>query len=113
MTTAGSGRRGWRRVTAGTVLTLATILGGTPTAVPVAAAAQLASTCRTATGPFTVHGTQVLDHDGQPFVSYGITVPGLQGPNWASSGQLDQEKIAATPQDWCANTVRLQLTRTT
>ncbi len=110
MTRAGSGWRGWRRVTAGTVLTLATILAGTPAAVPAAAAAQVASTsCRTATGPFTVHGTQVLDRDGQPFFSYGITVPGLQGPNWASSGQLDQEKIAAAAQDWCANTVRLQL----
>ena len=51
----------------------------------------------------------MLGPGGQPFVSYGITVPGLQGPNWASSGQLDQEKIAATAQDWCANTVRLQL----
>ena len=51
----------------------------------------------------------MLGQDGQPFVSYGITVPGLQGPNWASSGQLDQEQIAATAQDWCANTVRLQL----
>ena len=110
MTRAGSGWRGGRRVTAGTVLMLAAILAGTPAAVPVAAAAQVASTsCRTATGPFTVHGTQVLDRDGQPFVSYGITVPGLQGPTWASSGQLDQEKIAATAQDWCANTVRLQL----
>jgi hypothetical protein len=65
--------------------------------------------CRTATGPFTVSGTQVLGHGGQPFVSYGITVPGLQVLNWASFGRLDQQKIAAVAHDWCANTVRLQL----
>jgi hypothetical protein len=33
----------------------------------------------TASGPFTVQGTQVLGGDGRAFVSYGITVPGLQG----------------------------------
>jgi Cellulase (glycosyl hydrolase family 5) len=65
--------------------------------------------CRTAAGPFTVSGTRVLGHGGQPFISYGITVPGLQVLNWASFGQLDQEKIAAVAHDWCANTVRLQL----
>jgi len=82
-----------------------------PRAVAVAHQARAAASgaCRTATGPFTVSGTQVLGHGGRPFISYGITVPGLQVLNWAASGQLDQEKIAAVAHDWCANTVRLQL----
>ncbi len=71
--------------------------------------AAASAACRTATGPFTVSGTQVLGHGGRPFISYGITVPGLQVLNWASFGRLDQEKIAAVAHDWCANTVRLQL----
>jgi endoglucanase len=80
-------------------------------AVAVAHQARAAASgaCRTATGPFTVSGTQVLGQGGRPFVSYGITVPGLQVLNWASFGQLDQQKIAAVAHDWCANTVRLQL----
>jgi Cellulase (glycosyl hydrolase family 5) len=68
-----------------------------------------AGSCGTASGPFTVQGTQVLGGDGQAFVSYGITVPGLQGLDWRAFGQLDLAKIAATAQGWCANTVRLQL----
>jgi hypothetical protein len=56
-----------------------------------------------------VHGSKVLDAGGQPFVSYGITVPGLQFMNWQKSRELDLEKIAAIADYWCANTVRLQL----
>jgi hypothetical protein len=100
---------GWRMV-AGSALTLAALVAGTAAAPAVGAATRAASTsCATATGPFTVIGSQVLGLDGQAFVSYGITVPGLQGLNWASYGPLDLEKIAATADDWCANTVRLQL----
>jgi hypothetical protein len=60
-------------------------------------------------GPFSVSGTQVLDAAGKPFVSYGLTVPGLQGPDWRGYATLDLQKITATARDWCANTVRLQL----
>jgi Cellulase (glycosyl hydrolase family 5) len=101
-------------------IALAVLAVGTAAPSAVAAAPQAAAAahqaraaasgaCRTATGPFTVSGTQVLGRGGRPFVSYGITVPGLQGLDWASFGPLDQQKIAAVAHDWCANTVRLQL----
>ncbi len=69
------------------------------------------TSCRQASGPFTVHGTQVLDQVGNPFVSYGITVPGLQWLDWRNFTGLDLEKITAIADDWCANTVRLQLSQ--
>ncbi len=65
--------------------------------------------CGKAVGPFTVHGTHVLGADGKLFVSYGVTVPDMQGPHWADFVTLDLEKIAAIADDWCANTVRFQL----
>ena len=68
-----------------------------------------AQSCGKAVGPFTVHGTRVLGAHGKLFVSYGITVPDMQGPHWANSVSLDEAKIAAIADDWCANTVRFQL----
>jgi hypothetical protein len=65
--------------------------------------------CGKVTGPFRVSGTLVLDASQQPFISYGITVPGLQSPDWTSYTALDLQKITATASQWCANTVRLQL----
>ena len=94
----------WRVVAMGALVALA-VTG--VAAAPPAAAKDAA--CGTATGPFTVRGTQVFDQNGQPFVSYGITVPGLQVENWQQYQALDLAKIAAIAQSWCANTVRLQL----
>jgi hypothetical protein len=68
-----------------------------------------AAACGKVSGPFSVSGTQVLDGAGKPFVSYGLTVPGLQSPDWRSFTSLDLQSIAATADQWCANTVRLQL----
>jgi hypothetical protein len=65
--------------------------------------------CDTATGPFTVSGTQVLDGSKQPFISYGLTVAGLQSPSWFGAVAQDVQEIDATAADWCGNTVRLQL----
>ena len=65
--------------------------------------------CGKAVGPFTVHGTRVLGAGGKLFISYGITVPDMQGPRWANFVTLDMEKIAAIADDWCANTVRFQV----
>ncbi len=67
--------------------------------------------CLKAAGPFSVHGTQVLGKQGQPFVSYGLTVPGLQVLDWRNFTALDQQRIVAAAVDWCANTVRLQLSQ--
>jgi Cellulase (glycosyl hydrolase family 5) len=67
------------------------------------------SSCGKAVGPFTVHGTKVLAGNGSTFISYGMTVSGLQEGNWTGLVPLDLQKIAATANDWCANTIRIQL----
>ena len=108
------GRLGWLGAGAVLAVTLAAGSGfpasaSAPAPFGPAAPSTAAGSCGTATGPFTVQGAQVLDRDGTAFVSYGITVPGLQGLDWRRFGPLDLAKIAATVQDWCANTVRLQL----
>jgi hypothetical protein len=82
---------------------------GAATAAKKAAEPAGGSTCGRATGPFTVRGTTVFDGSGKPFVSYGLTVAGLQGPDWSSDTADDLLEIAAAAQDWCANTVRLQV----
>jgi hypothetical protein len=115
LTTARSARAGWYRGVAGLALALAlalaTIATGAVTASPASASPGIRGSCGKASGPFSVHGTQVLDGSGNAFVSYGITVPGLQVRNWQGQVQLDLAKIAATASDWCANTVRLQVSQ--
>jgi hypothetical protein len=43
------------------------------------------------------------------FISYGMTVSGLQEGNWTGLVTEDLVKIAATANDWCANTIRIQV----
>jgi hypothetical protein len=103
---------------AGSALALAMMVAGAPGA-PAAGAATTAATttttagmsCGKAVGPFSVHGTRVLGHGGRVFVSYGITVAGLQWVSWQAFLKSDLEMIAATADGWCANTVRLQLSQ--
>jgi hypothetical protein len=101
-------RAGWRVMMAAAALTLAAMAaaGAAPPAGAVAG-----TSCRQAAGPFTVRGAQVLDQSGSPFVSYGLTVPGLQVLDWRKFTGLDLEKITAIANNWCANTVRLQLSQ--
>jgi hypothetical protein len=111
---ARAGRRfGWRGLVQGVALVLAPLLvvalilplgGGRTSTVPASALA-----CGKAVGPFTVHGTKVLAKNGSPFISYGMTVSGLQEGNWIQLIPLDLAAIAATADDWCANTVRIQV----
>lgn len=68
-----------------------------------------ASSCGKAVGPFTIHGTKVLAKNGSVFISYGMTVSGLQEGNWTELITQDLAKITATANDWCANTVRIQV----
>ena len=68
-----------------------------------------ASSCGKAVGPFTVHGTKVLAGDGSVFISYGMSVSGLQEGNWTTLVQADLDKIVATAEDWCSNTIRIQV----
>jgi hypothetical protein len=87
------------------------VTGATAAAAAPAGAGIRVAFCPDAAGPFSVQGTKVVDGSGKTFVSYGITVPGLLGPNWSKFVQLDLEKIAATALAWCGNTVRLQLSQ--
>jgi hypothetical protein len=133
---AGSGL-GWRGLVAGSALALAAAVAGTAAAPPAQAGVGTAvgsgtaagsgggtgggggtgsgattnagAACGKVTGPFRVSGTLVLDASQKPFISYGITVPGLQGPDWTGYTAMDLQKITATATEWCANTVRLQL----
>jgi len=137
MARAGLGRArtglGWRGAAASSALMLAAVLTGVPAADAAqggfgaprgsstatgsgaakgdgrGAAGGATAACGKATGPFGVSGTQVFGVDGKAFVSYGLTVAGLQGPDWAGSVMDDLEEITAAADDWCANTVRLQL----
>ena len=104
------GRRSGPSLTRGAALVLAPLLV-LAVLMPLgdAGTAAKASPCSKAVGPFTVHGTKVLAKDGSVFVSYGMTVSGLQEGNWTGLIPLDLEKIAAIANDWCANTVRIQV----
>jgi Cellulase (glycosyl hydrolase family 5) len=115
-----SGRRlGWRSMVAGPALALSAAVSVAVAGAAVAplahasasakAATSSGSACGKATGPFSVSGTRVLGAGGKPFISYGLTVPGLQSPAWAGAVSLDLEEITAAADNWCANTVRLQL----
>jgi hypothetical protein len=101
----------WRNLACSAALVLAAV------AVPLVimplgdagTTAAKASACGKAVGPFTVHGTKVLAKNGSTFISYGMTVSGLQEGNWTDLIESDLQKIAATANDWCANTVRIQV----
>jgi hypothetical protein len=105
------GRRfSWRGLARGAALVAAAV------AVPVvimsagdAGTTAARASCGKAVGPFTVHGTKVLAKNGSPFISYGMTVSGLQEGNWTGLVTQDLAKIVATANDWCANTVRIQV----
>jgi hypothetical protein len=99
------------RLAAAALALAALVTGATAAAAAPAGAGIRVAFCPDATGPFSVQGTKVVGGGGKTFVSYGITVPGLLGPNWSKFVQLDLEKIAATALAWCGNTVRLQLSQ--
>lgn len=67
-------------------------------------------TCPTVKGPFRVSGDQVLAANGEPFVSYGMTVGGLQRATYTDNLRIaDDDRIDAAVRSWCVNTIRLQL----
>ncbi|MBV8430994.1 MAG: hypothetical protein JO244_07530, partial [Solirubrobacterales bacterium] len=95
------GGLGWRGMVAGSALALAAAVAGAAAAPPAQAAPAgvgpvtggVPVACGKAAGPFSVSGTQVLGAGGKPFVSYGLTVSGLQGPDWASFVSQDLQEI--------------------
>jgi Cellulase (glycosyl hydrolase family 5) len=113
-------RLSWAALAAGAALLLAATvalamagpMAGTAMAKARASAkAKASASCHKAAGPFSVSGTRVLGRRGKVFIPYGMTVPDLVSSNWVSYIKLDREKIAATADDWCANTIRLQLSQ--
>ena len=107
-----------RAVRAGALIGTLTLLAGVAS---LAAAAQPAAAygkgCATAVvkpaGPFHIASDNrtVVDANGRTFISYGTTVPGLSNPNLTSYPGGDLGKIDATANDWCGNTVRLQVSQ--
>ena len=105
-----AGRKlGWRGVAAVLALSASAAVGAAAPPARATVPPPGAGACGKAVGPFTVSGTQVLDADGNAFISYGLTVPGLQSSYWAGSFLQDRAEITATAGEWCGNTVRLQL----
>jgi cellulase (glycosyl hydrolase family 5) len=103
---------GWQRLVRGAALVLAPLVVVAlllPLGEGGGSIAAKAAACGKAVGPFTAHGTKVLGGDGSVFISYGMSVSGLQEGNWTGLVTGDMEKIAAIANDWCANTVRIQV----
>lgn len=90
-------------------LLLAVHAGAAPSTRARAAANSAQCVGAKATGPFHIAGTQVLNATGQPFVPYGITAGELSMPNWPQEEQRVQEEIDAAADNWCANTIRIQV----
>lgn len=73
-------------------------------------------------GPFTIQSDNrtVTGSNGSVFIPYGTTVPGLSSPTFSSDPSSyvtnvvedkDIPKVDATADDWCSNTVRLQVSQ--
>jgi hypothetical protein len=91
-------------------MTVAALGGVTSAAMPAQAAVAAASpACARAQGPFRDEGAKVLAADGGVYIPYGITVPGLAHSDYQDFTSADDAQIQAAAQDWCANTVRLQV----
>ena len=115
MTTArwacASRRLGLRGLVAASALMLAAMVAGVPRPrrVPWRRGKHRRAARRPGRSACTAPGCSTQGN--QVFVSYGLTVPGLQVLNWRNFTGLDLAKIAAAAVDWCANTVRLQLSQ--
>lgn len=73
--------------------------------------AQSATACQnTMAGPVTSSG-DVISAGGQPFVSHGVTVSGLEHKNYPHFLADDHAQITSAHNDWCANTIRLQISQ--
>jgi Cellulase (glycosyl hydrolase family 5) len=92
---------GWLRAVVVVALTVA--------AAVVPGRARAAATCGHVVGPFHQAKAQIWQADGRRFVPRGITVSGLEHPDWADFVARDHDQIRAAASAWCANVVRLQV----
>jgi Cellulase (glycosyl hydrolase family 5) len=72
------------------------------------ARAARAATCQHERGPFHVSGPAVTGRTGR-YIPYGINITGLAHTDYAGRLAQDKADITAAADDWCANTVRLQV----
>jgi Cellulase (glycosyl hydrolase family 5) len=116
------------------LLTAGALAGNSPASAatpppPPSAPLQPPCTGAKAAGPFTIgtdkkNGklgkTEVLGGNGKQFISYGTTVPGLlnkpsSNPKYSNPWQpfvsMDEAKMTATADDWCGNTIRIQVSQ--
>ncbi len=97
---------------AGAALLVAAVTSAGATTADIPDTASVAA-CGTAQGPFHDRGTKVVAASGSPYIPYGITVPGLAHADYQDFTSADDAQIQAAAQDWCANTVRLQVSQDT
>jgi Cellulase (glycosyl hydrolase family 5) len=82
------------------------LLAGTLT---LTAAPARAASCGRVVGPFHQTNAQIWQADGSRYVPAGVTVSGLERPDWRNFTASDAAEISAAAAAWCANTVRLQV----
>jgi hypothetical protein len=97
------------RAVVSAAIALGVAIGGSA-ALGIAGSATLAqaATCQHERGPFHVSGAVVHGSTGR-YIPYGINVVGLAHPGYAGLMAQDEAVIAAAADNWCANTVRLQV----
>jgi len=107
------------------VAALASLGGLGPQALSAQSAAAAGTGCSAPVvqpvGPFSIRSDNrtVVGRNGEVFISYGTTVPGLASPTFASDPNFVQDvvvdkdipKIDATAGAWCGNTIRLQVSQ--
>lgn len=93
---------GWLRAVVVVALTVAA-------AAVVPGRARAAAACGHVAGPFHQAKAQIWQANGRLFVPRGITVSGLEHPDWADFVARDRDEIGAAASAWCANVVRLQV----
>lgn len=96
-------------------LTLLSMCGfpsaGEPNTSEASSKASFAASCRHIDGPFHTRGAAVFNASGQRYVPYGINIIGLAHPLYQRTLSRDLAQITATAEDWCGNTVRIQVSQ--
>ena len=92
-------------------LTATVLAAGTALAIFAGgASADAATTCPGVAGPITSSGASMFAN-GQSYVPYGVTVSGLEHPNYQDFSADDAAQISAAQTSWCANIIRLQVSQ--
>lgn len=74
-------------------------------------AAHAATGCGHAVGPFHQAQAEIWQASGTRYVPLGVTVSGLERPDWRDFTASDTAEISAAAAAWCVNTIRLQVSQ--